>query len=252
MTIISAFLWSNFSAKRPQAMIVAPVSGLIIPTDGLNAVHQAESPLYIERRRLGHIGRDDLLDLAEGGNLAYDFATLKNDDFKLSDCLACQQASSTRQSRNGGSPRGSADSEMVHVDLTGRLQPSVKGNEYALIMIADFTKVRAIVPLARKSDTLRHVEDLVIRLQHQSNIKIKTIRSDRGTELKVPGPKFQKYQMGAILSVANGSLSESWMPMETSQNIKPVLWLKVSASNLVSIMRPRSPPPADLPPFDFS
>lgn len=175
----------NFSAKRPQAMVVAPVSGFITPTDSLNAFHPAESPHYIEHRRLGHIGRDDLLDLAKGGNLAYDYATLKNDDFKLSDCSACQQASSTRQSRKGESPRGSADGELVHVDLTGRLQPSVKGNEYALIMIADFTKVRSVVHLARKSDALRHVEGFVIRLQRQSDIKVKTIRSDRGTEFSL-------------------------------------------------------------------
>ena len=161
-------------------------SGCLIPTFGDTfAVPQIDSPLYSEHIRLGHIGRTILIDLAKGGNLRYPLEDLMKDDFKLSDCQLCLAAMSRKQPKTGESPRGTSEGEMIHVDLTGRMDPSIDGYEYGLIMHADFTKVRSAVPIRLKSEAVAAVIAFVARLETQSAIKVKVIRSDLGTEFSL-------------------------------------------------------------------
>ena len=155
------------------------------PLGNAYAIRHVDSPLYNEHCRLGHLGRDALVDLAKGGKLKYDLDVIKADEFKLSDCTSCLAASSKRLPKSGESPRGSADGEMVHVDLTGRMNPSIDGYEYALVMHADFTKVRAAVPIKLKSESVPQVQAFVARLETQSGIKVKVIRSDLGSEFSM-------------------------------------------------------------------
>lgn len=70
-------------------MVVVFVFGFIILIDSLNVFYLVELLYYIEYCRFGYIGRDDFFDLVKGGNLVYDYVILKNDDFKLLDCLVC-------------------------------------------------------------------------------------------------------------------------------------------------------------------
>ena len=167
----------SFGLPRPRT--VSP------PLGNAYAVPQVDSPLYSEHVRLGHIGRDQIIDLAKGGQLRYSLEDLKQDDFKLSDCKLCLSATSKKQPKNGESPRGSVNGEMVHVDLTGRLTPSVDGFEYALIMYADYTKVRAAIPIRLKSDAAALIPSFIARLEKQSGIKVKVIRSDLGSEFSI-------------------------------------------------------------------
>lgn len=108
---------TDFTLKA-HAALVAPLPQPPALFDELLTVHNVESPLYQEHMHLSHLSRESLLDLVKERKLKYDYDTLKSDDFRLSDCSACTAATSRCQPHTGESPRGSADSEMVHVDLT--------------------------------------------------------------------------------------------------------------------------------------
>ena len=123
--------------------------------------------------------------MAKGGNLRYILEELKNDEFKLSDCQLCLAAMLRKQPKTGKSPRGTADGEMIHVDLTGRMDPSVDGYNYGLIMHANFTKIRSAIPIRLESEAIAAVIAFVARLKTQSGIKVKVIRSDLRTEFSL-------------------------------------------------------------------
>ena len=74
---------------------------------------------------------------------------------------------------------------MIHVDLSGRMDPSVDGYKYGLIIHANFTKVCAAVPIKLKSEAIAVVIAFVARLETQSGIKVKVIRSDLGTDFSL-------------------------------------------------------------------
>jgi len=105
---------------------------------GVASAVQAESPLALEHRRLGHLGIKPLLDLAAAGELRYDNETLKSDVFTLSDCESCQRQKATRTSKGGTSPRGSEDGELVHTDTAGPFLPS-PDHSYLLQLVASIT-----------------------------------------------------------------------------------------------------------------
>jgi hypothetical protein len=81
-----------------------------------------------EHRRLRHIGRNRLLELAKGGELtARTPSGVVNDTFKISDCDVCQQFKATRYPKKKHSPRGTRNAELIHVDITGPSAPSLAG-----------------------------------------------------------------------------------------------------------------------------
>ena len=164
-----------------------PRNSSITPPLGSNAfaIRHLDSPLFLEHCRLGHLSRDRLIELAKGGTLRYDLVTIKDDEFKLSDCLTCLAATSRRLPNKGESPRGTSEGEIIHIDLTGRVKPSIDGAEYGLIMYADHTKVWAAIPIKLKSDAAAHVQSFVARIEKQANIKVKAIRSDQGSEFSI-------------------------------------------------------------------
>ena len=125
------------------------------------------------------------MELAKEGKLQYEWSAIKNDDFQVTDCAPCLTATGRKQPKSGESPRGTAEGEYLHVDLTGRLNPSIDGKEYGLVIHADYTKVRAAVPIKLKSDAVPQIQTFVNRLQTQSGIKVRVIQSDLGTEFNM-------------------------------------------------------------------
>ena len=181
----NSFLMSSSGLPKVRLPIVQ--AHVVPPLGSTFADRQVDSPIYLEHCRLGHSSRQTIIDLAKSGNLLYDVDTLKSDDFKLSDCSACLAANSKKLPKTGESPRGSAEGEIVHVDLTGRVNPSVDGHEYALVVYADFTKVRQAIPIKLKSEAANLVQSFIAKLETQSGIKVKVIRSDLGSEFSIKG-----------------------------------------------------------------
>lgn len=78
------------------------------------------SPLRKEHKRLGHVGRYKLLQLAKEGQLTgLDFDNVLRDRFKITECTTCQQFKVTRHPKNKHSPRGLRDADFIHVDIIG-------------------------------------------------------------------------------------------------------------------------------------
>ncbi len=79
-----------------------------------------------------------LIDLAKGSHLHYNLSVLKTiNPNKLPDCSTCHAATSKRLPKSGESPRGTADGRIVHIDLTDRVNSSIEGFEYGLVLFAD-------------------------------------------------------------------------------------------------------------------
>ena len=143
-----------------------------------------DSPMAIEHRRLGHIGTHKLKVLADAGLLRYDGPTIASDSFKLEDCPPCQRFKGTRLSKGNTSPSGSKDGEMVHVDIAGPFDTSKAGNRYYVAITADYTCVNLVVPIASKDQAWGALESFVPRLERQSGIPVKVVRTDQGTEFR--------------------------------------------------------------------
>ena len=97
------FPMTSTGLPRVRFTHFTPVRSLS-PLGDAYAIRHVDSPLYNEHCRLGHLGRDALVDLAKGGKLKYDLDVIKADEFKLSDCTSCLAASSKRLPKSGESP----------------------------------------------------------------------------------------------------------------------------------------------------
>ena len=141
------------------------------------------SPMALEHKRLGHMGRERILELAKEGVLNYGYDELKNDSFQLSACTACMKQKLTSSPHDQHAPRGDSNGEVVHVDITGPLRPSADGNIYLLAMLADWSKIRQLIPIKSKDQSFPSLVDFVTKLDRRlSPTTVKVIRSDRGGE----------------------------------------------------------------------
>ncbi|CAH9132817.1 unnamed protein product [Cuscuta epithymum] len=69
------------------------------------------------------------------------------------------------------------------MDLFGPVEtPSVGGKRYTLVMVDDYSRYTWTVFLTKKNETLQKLPSLLKQLQTEKNMKVRTIRSDRGTE----------------------------------------------------------------------
>jgi hypothetical protein len=89
------------------------------------------SPLGKENKRLGHLGKYKLLQLAKEGELTgWNPDDVMNDPFKITDCVTCQQFKMTRHPKGKHSPRGTRDAELSHVDMSrAPSEPRWQGGE---------------------------------------------------------------------------------------------------------------------------
>jgi transposase InsO family protein len=149
---------------------------------------QASSPRALSRlgeehRRLGHIGRDKLLDLAKEGKLTgWTPREVMSDPFALSDCDVCQQYKATRRPKKKHSPRGKRNAELIHVDITGPFTPSLTGNDHLLVMMDDFSKICGLVPMIGKAASFEELKSFTKLVERQLGEKVRFIRSDNGGE----------------------------------------------------------------------
>ncbi|CAH9114878.1 unnamed protein product [Cuscuta europaea] len=99
-------------------------------------------------------------------------------------CSACQKV---KQVKNSFKPIAGDLStnplNLIHMDLFGPVEtPSVGGKKYTLVMVDDYSRYTWTVFLSKKNETLQKLPSLLKQLQTEKNLKVKTIRSDRGTE----------------------------------------------------------------------
>ena len=73
--------------------------------------------------------------------------------------------------------------ELVHMDLCGPLpEPSLGGAKYVATFLDDYSKFSVVMPITSKADTTTKVIEVINYLENQSGHKLRTVRTDNGSE----------------------------------------------------------------------
>lgn len=73
--------------------------------------------------------------------------------------------------------------ELVHSDVCGPMpEPSYAGHQYFLTFIDDYSKMTFEYFMKSKSEVFDHLKDFIVSSERRSGKKLKTFRSDNGTE----------------------------------------------------------------------
>jgi hypothetical protein len=142
------------------------------------------SALEEEHQRLGHIGREKLLDLAKARKLKGSYEDLRKDPFRPNQCEVCLRAKIERYPKTGEAPilRGGVEGIALDVDLAGPLDLSVDGHRYLFVGIERSSGILFAVPIETKADAMKAVKGAVAKLERQLGERLRVIRSDGGTE----------------------------------------------------------------------
>jgi GAG-pre-integrase domain/Integrase core domain/Pol polyprotein, beta-barrel domain len=133
-------------------------------------------------RRMGHISPQVARKLVQNGVITgLELDTASQPGF----CTACTQAKPTRkpvpQTREG--LRDAKFDEKVHSDVWGPANPqSYDSKEYFVRFTDDHSRWTYLVPMAKKSDTLRCYSQYEAWVETQYSAKLKCLQTDRGGE----------------------------------------------------------------------
>lgn len=214
-----------------------------------------ESP-RLWHERFGHLGYDNLAQLTKmvsGMHItAEEFKTAAGEGDTL--CEPCILGKQHRAPFKHSSSKAERPLALVHTDVCGPLPvTSMGGNNYFITLLDDYSKLSAIQPLARKSDTAAAVKSMLILLENQSGYKVQRLRCDNGSEyinaelqafcrgngIKLETTvRYTPEQNGAAERL-NRTLMEKVRPMLAASALPKYLWADaVVAANYV---RNRSP-----------
>jgi hypothetical protein len=164
-------LWTTVGTVEP--LILAAGTGSV-----------GKSALEEEHQRLGHIGRERLLELAKARRLKGSYEDLRKDPFRTDQCEVCLRAKIERYPKTGEAPilRGGEEGIGGDVDLAGPLDTSVDGCRYLFVDVERSSGSIIAVPIGTKADAMRVLREAVAKLERQLGEGVRVIRSDGGTE----------------------------------------------------------------------
>ncbi|KAA8490359.1 Retrovirus-related Pol polyprotein from transposon TNT 1-94 [Porphyridium purpureum] len=132
-------------------------------------------------RRLGHPGKFGMRETPKNV-LGLPSNILPEDDF---DCLICKPAKGTRNSfaKDRENSKSVVAGEVLHTDICGPIEPeSCDGEKYFLTIIDEFSSLSNVYVMTRKSKAKSMLIAGILWLENQLGSKIKSVRSDRGSE----------------------------------------------------------------------
>ena len=121
---------ASASAMITRAITVAPKVAPIKKRIALRDEHE----------RLGHLGPKKLRKLAHRDKLRISYAASVSDTFRLTDRGTCQKIQVARRAKNGISPHGRRNGELVHLDIGGPFDASARGFDHFVALLDDFSK----------------------------------------------------------------------------------------------------------------
>ncbi|GJX32473.1 putative ribonuclease H-like domain-containing protein [Tanacetum coccineum] len=134
-------------------------------------------------RRLGHVNFKNLNKLVKG-NLVRGLPSkiFQNDHT----CVACQKGKQHKASCKAKTVSSISHSlQLLHMDLFGPTSVrSLNHKTYCLVITDDFSRFSWVFFLRTKDETSAILKDFIRQIENQLNQKVKTIRSDNGTEFK--------------------------------------------------------------------
>lgn len=129
-------------------------------------------------RRLGHLCRIGMNRMKKS-HAGIDFTEIDK-----TKCIACVKGKQSRKPfKNHADTRATSVLELVHSDLCGPMsETSFQGNRYALIFVDDFSRMISVYFISSKSEVKETFCTFQALVERQTNAKIKSIRTDNGSE----------------------------------------------------------------------
>ncbi|GJS11444.1 putative ribonuclease H-like domain-containing protein [Tanacetum coccineum] len=157
----------------------------IVPTGGLACLIAKATTDESNKwhRRLGHVNFKNLNKLVKG-NLVRGLPSkiFQNDHT----CVACQKGKQHKASCKAKAVSSISQTlQLLHMDLFGPTSiRSLNHKTYCLVITDDFSRFSWVFFLRTKDETSAILKDFIRQIENQLNQKVKTIRSDNGTEFK--------------------------------------------------------------------
>lgn len=137
------------------------------------------STLQQWHRRLGHINVARIKSMVKANLVnGIDFSDEKNFF-----CEECQFGKTHRSSHPSSEQRALQKGECWHADLCGEMEAAgVNGEKYFLLFKDEATAFRVMYLIKSKSEVDEKVDDFLKLVENMSDVKVKRIRFDNGTE----------------------------------------------------------------------
>ncbi|GAB4814243.1 hypothetical protein N2152v2_001289 [Parachlorella kessleri] len=219
------------------------------------AAKAAKETPELWHKRFGHLGYENLARLTS----MVSGMSITADGFREageaeSFCEPCATGKQHRQPFQASQHAAMQPLELVHTDVCGPLPvTSLGGSSYFVTLLDDYSKLSAVLPLARKSDTAAAVQRTLTQLETQTGYRTKRLRCDNGTEyinaqlkgycddrgIKLETTvRYTPEQNGAAERL-NRTLMDKVRPMLTDSGLPKTLWAEAVVA--ASYVRNRSP-----------
>jgi transposase InsO family protein len=138
---------------------------------------------WLWHRRLAHVGKKNLHKLLKGEHIL----VLTNVHFEKDRiCSACQAGKQVRvHHQHKNIMTTERPLELLHMDLFGPIAYiSIDRSMYCLVVVDDYSQFTLVFFLQEKSQTQETLKRFLRWAQNEFGLRIKKIRSDKGTEFK--------------------------------------------------------------------
>lgn len=198
-----------FSKPDGTLIIEAKASGGTYKVDASNvkcvlAVNEESNEWH---RRMGHLSYGGLKKIQKADG-TFNFSDTRE---SINNCESCAEGKQTRNvfSKNQNTTIKQI-LELVHADLCGPMSTSLGGAKYFAVFVDDFSRKVFVSFLAEKSALVPAFNNFITKMENQTGMKVKRLRSDNGRE-------FVNSKMDQICK-QNGIVHETTVPYTPQQN----------------------------------
>ena len=142
-----------------------------------------ENDAELWHRRLGHLSLRNIRTLESLGRVRGLPSQLGNAPDTCETCIKSKQVKSSFDKKKEISTKKPL--ELLHMDLFGPNQVASLGGKYfCLVIVDDYSRYTWVFFLSQKNDTFDTFQTFTKKIQNESELKIKIIRSDHGREFE--------------------------------------------------------------------
>lgn len=135
---------------------------------------------WLWHKRFGHVNFDNIVRISKHKNVRGLPLISKPTNTVCSECIKGKQAKSSFKTKEFLSSRAL---ELVHTDLCGPTKTrSLNGEKYFMLFVDDYTRMVWVTFLRHKSEAFERFKVFRKRVERETDLKIKCLRSDKGGE----------------------------------------------------------------------
>lgn len=228
--------------------------------DEVNSAFLADVETW--HKRLGHVNRRSLIGMVDQ-QLVKGITMSRIDEFFCENCQLGKQHQLPCKSKE--QKKKTEVDEFIHTDLCGPMsEPSIGGSKYFLMFKDDHSSVRHVYFIRHKDDTFEKFKEFEQLIFNRFGRRIKTVRSDNGTEFKNERMSSFMASRGITLETSvpyvheqNGraereirTIVESARTMLTAKNLPKKLWAEAVNTAVYILNRCLSSQTSNTTPFE--